>query len=186
VLDLEALAAHRGSVLGHLPDRPQPTQKWFESLLLHDLGKVDAARPVFVEGESKKIGQLQVPEALIARMRGSRCALLDTKLEVRVKLLLEEYRHFVADQALLDQQLDCLAGLYGREKIAAWQALARRGAWSEFVAALLAEHYDPAYRRSSQRNFSQLGEAPTLAIRAADEAAFDAAARELLEETVAA
>ena len=69
VLDLEDLAAHRGSVLGNLPDRPQPSQKWFESQLLHELSSLDAARLVFVEGESKKIGQLQVPEALIGAMR---------------------------------------------------------------------------------------------------------------------
>src|SRR6185503_9639364 len=71
VLDLEGLAAHRGSVLGGLPDRPQPSQKMFESLLLKELSLLDATRPVYVEGESKKIGQLQVPEALIARMRAS-------------------------------------------------------------------------------------------------------------------
>ena len=95
MLDLEDLAAHRGSVLGNLPDRPQPSQKWFESLLLNELAAFDAARTVFVEGESKKIGQLQVPEALIAAMRSSPCVVLDTAPEARVELLLEEYRHFV-------------------------------------------------------------------------------------------
>jgi tRNA 2-selenouridine synthase len=186
VVDLEELAAHRGSVLGNLPDRPQPSQKWFESLLLHELRTLDAARPVFVEGESKKIGQLQVPEALIARMRASRCVLVETSLALRVTLLMEEYRHFVEDTASLGEQLDCLAALYGREKIAAWKGLAARGAWREFVAALLTEHYDPAYRRSSLRNFTHLPQAATIAIRAAHEAAFDAAARELLEEPVVA
>src|SRR6185503_8955373 len=56
VLDLEGLAAHRGSVLGGLPERAQPSQKWFESLLLKELQSLSASRPVFVEGESKKIG----------------------------------------------------------------------------------------------------------------------------------
>ena len=173
-------------MLGNLPDRPQPSQKWFESLLLRELSALDAARPVLVEGESKKIGQLQVPEALIARMRASRCVLVETNLAVRVTLLMEEYRHFVENTASLDEQLDCLAGLYGREKIAAWKGLAARGAWREFVSALLTDHYDPAYRRSSLRNFTQLPQAATIAIRAADETAFDAAARELLEEAVPA
>jgi tRNA 2-selenouridine synthase len=186
VLDLEDLAAHRGSVLGNLPDRPQPSQKWFESLLLRELSAFDPSRPVFVEGESKKIGQLQVPEALIARMRASPCALVDTSLAARVTRLLEEYRHFVANPALLDAQLDCLVGLHGRDKIAAWKALAARGAWREFVTALLLEHYDPAYRRSSERNFVQLPQADSLSIRAADDAAFDRAAREFLEEITVA
>src|SRR5256886_7602214 len=55
VLDLEELAAHRGSVLGNLPDRPQPSQKWFESQLLAALSALDPARTVYVEGESRKI-----------------------------------------------------------------------------------------------------------------------------------
>lgn len=180
VLDLEALAAHRGSVLGGLPDAPQPTQKWFESQLLAQLDKLDRARPVFVEGESKKIGELQVPDALIARMRESRCLVLQTDLETRVTLLLEEYDHFLADRAALEAQLDCLTALHGREKIAQWKALAAAGDWRQFVARLLAEHYDPAYRRSSLRNFSHLADAPSVAIDAADASAFDAAARAAL------
>jgi tRNA 2-selenouridine synthase len=178
VLDLEDLAAHRGSVLGILPDRPQPSQKWFESLLLNELAAFDAARTVFVEGESKKIGQLQVPEALIAAMRNSPCMVLDTAPEARVELLLDEYRHFVENRAALEAQLDCLVGLHGREKIGAWKSLAAQGEWRQFVKTLLVEHYDPAYRRSSARNFSQLSQAEILRIDGLD---FDRAARSLLQ-----
>jgi len=185
VLDLEDLAAHRGSVLGNLPDRPQPSQKWFESQVLHQLAALDPARAVFVEGESKKIGQLQVPEALIAAMRASPCIVLDTAIEVRVTLLLEEYRHFVDNPGALEAQLDCLVGLHGREKIAGWKSLASRGAWRDFVTLLLMEHYDPAYRRSSLHNFVHLQRAERIAIGSGEAAAFDAAARRLLEETVA-
>jgi len=180
VLDLEDLAAHRGSVLGNLPERPQPSQTWFESLLLHELESFDAATPVFVEGESKKIGQLQVPEALIARMRASQCLRLETALEVRVTLLIEEYRHFVEHPAALEAQLDCLVRLHGRDRITGWKALAARRAWREFVTALLLEHYDPAYRRSSQHNFVHLPQAQPIRIEAADEAVFDRAAAELV------
>ena len=186
VLDLEGLAAHRGSVLGNLPDRPQPSQKWFESQLLHELSSLDAARLVFVEGESKKIGQLQVPEALIGAMRASPCVVLDTTIEVRVSLLLEEYRHFVDRPEALEAQLDCLVGLHGRETIAGWKSLASRGAWRDFVALLLMEHYDPAYRRSSLHNFVHLPHAARVSIGSAEAAAFDAAARTLIEDAVAA
>jgi tRNA 2-selenouridine synthase len=186
VLDLEELAAHRGSVLGNLPQRPQPTQKWFESMLLHELRGLHAGRPVFVEGESRKIGQVQVPEALIAAMRASRCVVIDTAIEVRVTLLLDEYRHFVENPAALETQLDCLVGLHGRETIARWKSLAARGAWRDFVALLLMEHYDPAYRRSSLHNFVRLPEAKHVAVDSAEERAFEAAARELAEDTVTA
>src|SRR5262245_48999775 len=90
VLDLEDLAAHRGSVLGNLPGRPQPSQKMFESMLLQELTAFDPAKPVFVEAESKKIGQLHVPDALIGRMRASACVKLETSVDTRVALLLEE------------------------------------------------------------------------------------------------
>ena len=180
IVDLEALAAHRGSVLGGLPDRPQPSQKMFESLLLKELSILDATQPVYVEGESKKIGQLQVPEALIARMRASPCVRLETDTETRVSLLLDEYRHFLEDRRALDAQLDCLVSLHGREKVAGWKALGEQGAWREFVACLLVEHYDPAYHRSSHKNFAQLPDARALRIASADDAAFARAAQSLL------
>jgi tRNA 2-selenouridine synthase len=179
VLDLEELAAHRGSVLGELPDRPQPSQKLFESRLYAALTALDPGRTVYVEGESRKIGQLQVPEALIAAMRGAACLRLEADLGARVALLMEEYRHFFAAPAVLAAQLECLAPLHGRERVDSWQALAARGAWAELVARLLAEHYDPAYQRSAQRNFVRLPQARVLRVAAADEEVFTGMARAL-------
>ena len=185
VLDLEALAAHRGSVLGALPHAPQPTQKWFESQLLSQLSGLERGQPVFVEGESKKIGEIQVPEALMARMRASPCLALDVDLETRVTLLLDEYRHFTERRDALEEQLDCLIALHGREKIAQWKALAAAGEWREFVARLLREHYDPAYQRSASRNYPQLAAAPRLRIATPALDAFDAAAAQFLERKAA-
>ncbi len=180
VLDLEELAAHRGSVLGDLPGRPQPSQKMFDGLLLKELEGLDPSRPVHVEGESKKIGEIQVPEALMSRMRASPCVLLETPLETRVDLLLDEYRHFLADRKALENQLDCLVALHGRTRIAEWKSIAD---WRELVARLLVEHYDPAYRRSSARNFEKLPRARTTRIAAASDAAFAAAAESLLDRS---
>ncbi|MGH8706099.1 MAG: tRNA 2-selenouridine(34) synthase MnmH [Burkholderiales bacterium] len=178
-LDLEELAAHRGSVLGNLPERPQPTQKMFESRLLRELQQLDASAPVFAEGESRKIGQLQVPAALIERMRASECVLLETGLETRVALLLDEYRHFFADPAALAAQLDCLASLHGRARVNDWKSLAARGEWRRLVARLLEEHYDPAYRSSAAKNFARLGEARVLRVNSPEQAAFARLARRL-------
>jgi len=186
VLDLEALAAHRGSVLGGLPDRPQPSQKAFESLLLRELSAFDPRRRIYVEGESRKIGQLQVPEALIARMRESECAVLETGLEVRVGLLMDEYRHFFSDPAALAAQLECLVALHGRQRVEGWKALAAAGAWPALVARLLEEHYDPAYRRSSQRNFARLREARVVQLASGGADGFARAARELDAQPAAA
>lgn len=183
VLDLEDLAAHRGSVLGELPHRPQPSQKMFESLLWSTLRGFDAARPVYVEGESKKIGQLQVPEALMHAMRASECLLLEAGRETRIALLSEEYRHFFAAPERLYEQLDCLKGLYGDKAIEDWKSRAARGEWHDLIGCLLEDHYDPAYRRSAARNFEQLPRAPRLALAAPTDAAFESLARGLLDET---
>ena len=180
VLDLEDLAAHRGSLLGSLPERPQPSQKMFESRLLEKLGSFDAKKEIFVEGESKKIGQIQVPDALIARMRASECVLLDTATEARVALLMDEYRHFFADPAALGTLLDCLVALHGRKRIDEWKALADSGAWPELVSRLLEEHYDPAYKRSAPTNFPRLADAKVLKIAGAGEPAFAEAAARLV------
>ena len=181
-LDLEALAQHRGSVLGALPGQAQPSQKWFESQVLAQLKALDPARPVYVEGESKKIGEVQVPDALIERMRASQCVVVQADVETRVSLLMDEYGHYLADRAALGEQLDRLAALHGNERIATWKALAARGAWHELVAALLVEHYDPAYRRSAQRNFVHLPQAAQVRVAAATEAALRESAEEILKE----
>ena len=172
VLDLEALAAHRGSVLGSLPLQPQPPQKYFETLVLDALRAMDPKRPVFVEAESRKIGQVQVPEGLITAMRAADCVLVDAPVATRVELLMDEYRHFFDDRPSLDAQLDCLVALHGRERIDAWKAMARDARWAELVERLLEDHYDPAYRRSSHRNFARLAAAPVVTLPAASDTAF--------------
>jgi tRNA 2-selenouridine synthase len=67
VLDLEELANHRGSVLGNFPNERQPTQKAFESALWETLRRLDRNRVVFVECESKKIGNVHLPDPLVVR-----------------------------------------------------------------------------------------------------------------------
>ncbi len=179
VLDLEQLAAHRGSVLGHLPSQPQPSQKMFETMIWQKLRTFDLARPIFVESESKKVGNLRVPDALMERMRKSPCVALALSLENRVRLLMEDYRHFADSPATLNAQLDCLAKLHGREKIDSWHALANGGAMQELVGQLLAEHYDPAYLRSIDRNFIQYGQALPLELQDIGPDDFRAAAEAL-------
>ncbi|MBE0587008.1 MAG: tRNA 2-selenouridine(34) synthase MnmH, partial [Hydrogenophaga sp.] len=114
VLDLEALANHRSSVLGHIPGVPQPSQKRFDSLIWDALRRFDLARPVFIESESKKVGNVRVPDALIDAMRASPCIDLQLSDEERVALLLEDYDFFVQDSAHFCQRLEALTELRGK------------------------------------------------------------------------
>jgi len=182
VLDLERLAAHRGSVLGNLPGEPQPAQKMFESRIWWRLRTFDDKFPVFVESESKRIGALQVPEQLMEAMRESACVRVEIGIETRVQLLLEQYAHFLADPAALGRQLDCLAQLHGRAAIERWKALAQRREWDALVRELLERHYDPAYTRSIASHYQQMPLARAIEITAPDDASFATAAKALIED----
>jgi tRNA 2-selenouridine synthase len=158
VLDLEALANHRGSVLGLVPGSPQPGQKQFESRVWEALRAFEPARSVYVESESKKIGDLRVPLALIERMRASPCIGLELPLDARVELLLGEYDFFVTDTTAFCERLDALRATRGREVVDAWQAAARAGNTPGVVRELLVQHYDPVYAQSLKRNFASDGQ----------------------------
>jgi len=177
VLDLEALAEHRGSVLGGLPTQPQPSQRMFESRLWSALHSLDTHRTVFVESESRKIGELRIPEHLITAMRGAECIRLDVPPAVRVRLLRDEYQHFERDLPALNAQLDCLTALHGKQKIGLWKELASVGEWDAVVEQLLVEHYDPAYLKSIDRNFSGARDASVVRIDSDSHADFQHAAR---------
>jgi tRNA 2-selenouridine synthase len=179
VLDLERLAAHRGSVLGHLPGEPQPSQKMFETRIWDKLRRFDPSKPVFVESESKKVGNLRVPEVVMERMRAAPCIALTLSRPNRVRLLMEDYQHFCADPAALNGQLDHLVQLHGRAKIDAWHELANTGRMPELVDQLLVEHYDPAYLRSIDRNFVQYPQAQVLELADIGKEDFLAAASSL-------
>ncbi|MCA2999901.1 MAG: tRNA 2-selenouridine(34) synthase MnmH [Rhodocyclaceae bacterium] len=176
VLDLEALAGHRGSVLGDIPNQPQPTQKMFESRIWVELSKFDPTRPVFVEAESKKIGLLRVPEVLIERMWHGECIELLTPQSLRVRLLVEEYAHLIADPALMHFKIDCLSPLHARQRIDGWHRLVDAGAWDHLVADLLDSHYDPAYDRSMFKNYQGIRRARNVSLTAISSEGFRSAA----------
>jgi tRNA 2-selenouridine synthase len=163
VLDLEDLACHRSSVLGLIPGQAQPTQKRFDTLVWDRLRGFDPQRPVFIESESKKVGNLAVPAALIEAMRASPCLRLELPDDERVALLLEDYDFFVRDPELFCERLDALVTLRGAAVVALWKAQIRAGDIESVVRELLVKHYDPGYAASIERNFTQYGAARLIA-----------------------
>ncbi len=186
VLDLEELAAHRGSVLGNLPDAPQPAQKMFESRVWHALKHLSPERPVYVESESRKIGKLRVPPELIDAMWQSACVVIEAPIPVRVALLMDEYVHFLSDAKLLNVQLDCLRSLHGGVVIDNWQDMARDSQWSRLTEELLVKHYDPAYTRAIVNHYPRLPQAARHQLNAHTADAIDRLATEILTASPAA
>ncbi len=179
VLDLEALANHRSSVLGLMPGQVQPSQKNFDTRVWQALRGFDPARPVFVESESKKVGNVAVPESLILAMRASDCIHLQLSDAERVALLLEDYDWFVRDPEFFCQRLDALTQLRGLAVVTDWKDRVRAGRTPEVVQELLTLHYDPTYDASIRRNFTRWTQAQTVQARDRSMAAMDAVARQL-------
>ena len=180
VLDLEALANHRSSVLGHIPGLPQPSQKRFDSLVWEALRQFDAAHGVYVEAESKKVGNVRVPDALIDAMRASPCVDLQLSNPERVALLLEDYDFFVKDPVHFCDRLQALAALRGKDMVNGWIEKVALGQMPEVVLELLTQHYDPMYAASIKRNFKLHGQAQLCSLVNRSHAAMGDAARELL------
>jgi tRNA 2-selenouridine synthase len=180
VLDLEALACHRGSLLGALPDRPQPAQKAFDTELVSVLSRFDVQRPVFVEAESRRIGAITLPQTLLERFHGGACVEVEATHADRITFLLQDYAHLFDNPDSFKYQLDRLIGLHSREQVKHWQQLIEAGsggsagdangagaaaARAELFGELIERHYDPAYQRSSRQHFSRLGEALRFSFR---------------------
>ena len=180
VLDLESLARHRGSLLGDLPDlgRSPRKRRSTASFAWRSSGST-LARPVYVESESKKIGTVQLRDALLAAMRAAPCVRVDTPRTLRIALLKEEYAHYLADPESLAARLAHLVPLHGRATIERWNAAAAAGDWDLVVGELLERHYDPTYARSIERNFPRHDDAIVVTPSAIDGDAFSALARSL-------
>ncbi len=182
ILHLEELAAHKGSVLGNLPDAPQPAQKMFESKLFATLQTFDPTRPVFAEAESRRIGKLQVPDALINSLRAAPCLRIDASRPARADFLLRDYDYFLQHPQWLIEQLSRLQGLQSNETLDHWTRQIEAGDFPALVADLLENHYDPLYQRSQDKNY-RYADAAVFAADDLSQSSIDALAREILANT---
>ena len=184
VLHLEELAAHKGSVLGNLPGQPQPAQKGFETQLFAALSALDQERPVFVEAESRKIGRLQLPDALLEAIRSAPGLRIEASLPARVEFLLRDYDYAVADPAWLIERLAQLKGLQSKETLERWRSLIAVRNFTDLVEELLTLHYDPLYQRSQASNYNSFEAATRYTTDRLDAAALDQLATEILATSV--
>lgn len=165
VIDLEGLAGHKGSVLGQIPGQHQPSQKQFENRLVQQLRQLDMTQPVFIEAESRKIGQLALPTGLLLRLRASPCLEIVAPADARLAYLLRDYAWLGDDRprlAALVGPSGPFKGLHANHTLAQWASWASQGALAPLFAALMAQHYDPRYARSQQGDFLQLRQAVQL------------------------
>ncbi|WP_170764124.1 tRNA 2-selenouridine(34) synthase MnmH [Ruegeria lacuscaerulensis] len=164
VLDLEGIANHRGSLLGEMPGG-QPSQKAFESALAATLCLLDSARPVVVEAESSKIGSLILPPSLWAALRVAPRVQINAPIEARMAYLVNAYDDILSDADRLRDRLSPLRFHRGHEVVDGWLALIDADDKQGLTRALMEQHYDPAYAKSSRSRTAEVIariDAPTL------------------------
>ena len=144
VLDLEGIAGHRGSLLGATKGG-QPSQKGFETALAAELAGLDPARPVVVEAESSKVGQINLPPQLWALMQKAPRIMISAPIAARAAFLEEAYADVISDPVNLAERLRPLRSIRGHAVVDGWIELLDAGRFRDLAAALMTQHYDAAY-----------------------------------------
>ena len=176
VIDLEGLANHRGSLLGAMAGG-QPAQKTFESRVATALAEADPARPLVIEAESSKVGNLIVPPMLWEAMAAAPRIEIGAPLSARAAYLTRAYADMVAAPDALRARLQPLRRLRGHAVVDRWEALIDAEEAEGLAAALMEEHYDLAYARSrAAHDRPMLGEVHAEAL---DDAGIVGAARQI-------
>ena len=164
VLDLETLAVHRGSILGLVPGQVQPSQRYFETCLWEKLHQFDPTRPVFIESESRRIGQMSLPSSLYQKMHAGKCLTLEVPLSERIRFLCEDYDFYLQNPQLLIDKLDALKAFRSKQELGRWTEMAQTGNFYMLVNELLEIHYDPLYWRSLRSHYPQAEEGDHLTL----------------------
>jgi len=153
VIDLEYLAKHKGSVLGHYPGEIQPSQKMFESLLYNQIKtELKPDKVVWIENESSKIGKVVIPFLLLTKMRMSPRIQINVCLQDRVNFILEDYNYLCSDankENLVNLMSD-LEKYAGTRKSSYWCDLVNSDNYEELVQDLIKNYYDLNYKKPKE------------------------------------
>ena len=149
VIDLEGLANHRGSLFGHMGT--QPGQKLFEGRLAAALEGLDPGRPVLVEAESSRIGDVILPKAVWQAVANAPRLALRVPVAARADFSARDYGDVAADPGRVQDILRRLAPLHPAERIADWLRLADAAQWRDLAEGLMRDHYDPRYAKHRAR-----------------------------------
>lgn len=144
VVDLEAIACHRGSAYGTLNRLVQPTQEQFENDLAARLSGFNPARRIWIEDESLNIGRCMLPKPFWAHLRKSPLFDLQVPLEHRVAALTVEYGGL--DKDFLVECTGRIGKRLGPEQTRDAIAAIRDGRMPDFIRLVL-KYYDKTYQR---------------------------------------
>ncbi len=155
-LNLENLAKHKGSLLGKLPKSSQPSQKYFESLIYFELKKLRKNKPVLVESESSKIGNLYLPSNLLYKIENSPCIDIESNIDARASYLVKDYSKFILKKNSFNELFLYASSKLGKEVVNKWKKNYENKNWKELALQLIVEYYDPLYshKKNQKKNLS--------------------------------
>lgn len=146
VLDLERLADHKGSFFGALNEKRPQSQKRFESLL-YEFFRDKKPKYVIAESESKRIGNVYVPDSIYYSLLGGRHIFAETTMEQRVKVVMEDYFTTTTNEEIAE----CLLKVqrYASKEVSEkFTTLLEEGRRAELAESLMNEYYDALYQKS--------------------------------------
>ncbi|MFG6079230.1 tRNA 2-selenouridine(34) synthase MnmH [Paracoccus litorisediminis] len=151
VIDLEGLANHRGSLFGAMPG-DQPSQKLFESRLAMSLEGLDPTRPLLVEAESSRIGEVNLPRGIWQAIIAAPRIRLTIPVQARAAYTAQSYADACADPRRLIRIVDSLRPLHPGDRIDGWLRMIDNADWIGLSAGLMRDHYDPRYEKHRARH----------------------------------
>lgn len=148
IIDLEALASHKGSNFGHLGQNAQPTTEQFENNLSSLWAELDPLRPLWLEHESMSIGSVTLPDSFHAAMLKGKLFFIELPKDYRIQRLVNEYACFEKPvlQAVLEHLGQYMGSYQAREVL-----LALQNDDFEKVADITLAYYDKLYENSLVR-----------------------------------
>jgi tRNA 2-selenouridine synthase len=149
IIDLEALAFHRGSSFGLTPGDVQPSNEHLENKIAVELLKFDQSKPIWVEDESRLIGACMLPDAFFQQMKTAHLFLIETPIEDRIKLILEMYGRYPEGYLIAcTEKIQKRLGLERTKRVIEYI----RAKELDKAFSILLEYYDSSYMHSSQKH----------------------------------
>ena len=145
VMDLEKMADHKGSFFGGLCEKKKQSQKRLESEIYEKISN-DKIGYVLVESESKRIGDVYLPEEVYDSILNGYHLLIDTSMENRVKIIIEDYAG--ASKEELKSCLDKVGRYISKERYEEYSKLLEEGDLAKLSEILMEKYYDPLYDQS--------------------------------------
>ncbi|MEG6585478.1 tRNA 2-selenouridine(34) synthase MnmH [Dendrosporobacter sp. 1207_IL3150] len=153
IIDIEQLANHRGSIFGQIGLGQPASAQSFDSLLLNELEQLNNSHYIILESESKRVGNVYIPDILYNAMKSAKRILIYADLEIRAERLINEYFHLNMQNT--QSIADCINSLSKRLGVKKTKQLLNyleSGNIRQCALTLINEYYDPLYGYEKQND----------------------------------